>query len=218
MPARPNERLYRMLSAPLAPIGAVEHRDKRIESDYYVEGYASTFNDPYVLWHDPRNDVDYTEIIDPGAFRDADMSDVIMQYDHTGHVYARMTNGTLIVEPDEHGLFVAADLGRASSSRAMYEEIESGLCTRMSWAFTVAEDSYDRETHTTRILRVKKVYDVSAVSLPADPNTEISARALNGEIERAYMEYVRHSNRLKNSRAMAAASIAIARANDRKRV
>lgn len=218
MPARPNERLYRMLSAPLAPIGAVEHRDKRIESDYYVEGYASTFNDPYVLWHDPWNDVDYTEIIDPGAFRDADMSDVIMQYDHTGHVYARMTNGTLIVEPDEHGLFVAADLGRASSSRAMYEEIESGLCTRMSWAFTVAEDSYDRETHTTRILRVKKVYDVSAVSLPADPNTEISARALNGEIERAYMEYVRHSNRLKNSRAMAAASIAIARANDRKRV
>ena len=218
MPARPNERLYRMLSAPLAPIGAVEHRDKRIESDYYVEGYASTFNDPYVLWHDPWNDVDCTEIIDPGAFRDADMSDVIMQYDHTGHVYARMTNGTLIVEPDEHGLFVAADLGRASSSRAMYEEIESGLCTRMSWAFTVAEDSYDRETHTTRILRVKKVYDVSAVSLPADPNTEISARALNGEIERAYMEYVRHSNRLKNSRAMAAASIAIARANDRKRV
>ena len=218
MPARPNERLYRMLSAPLAPIGAVEHRDKRIESDYYVEGYASTFNDPYVLWHDPWNDVDYTEIIDPGAFSDADMSDVIMQYDHTGHVYARMTNGTLIVEPDEHGLFVAADLGRASSSRAMYEEIESGLCTRMSWAFTVAEDSYDRETHTTRILRVKKVYDVSAVSLPADPNTEISARALNGEIERAYMEYVRHSNRLKNSRAMAAASIAIARANDRKRV
>lgn len=216
MPALPNERMYRMLSAPLAPISDVQKRDKRIDSDYYVEGYASTFNDPYVIWHDSWNNVDFTEIIDPSAFRDADMSDVIMQYDHQGHVYARMTNGTLIVEPDEHGLFVAADLGRASSSRAMYEEIESGLCTRMSWAFTVAEDSYDRETHTTRILRVKKVYDVSAVSLPADPNTEISARTLNGEIERAYREYVRHSNSLKNARATAAASIAIARAHRKK--
>lgn len=216
MPAQPKERMYRMLSTPLAPIGDVQHRDKRIDSDFYVEGYASTFNDPYVLWHDPWADVDYSEIIDPNAFRDADMSDVIMQYDHTGHVYARMTNGTLIVEPDEHGLFIAADLGRASSSRAMYEEIESGLCTRMSWAFTVAEDSYDRDTHTTRILRVKKVYDVSAVSLPADPNTEISARTLNGEIGRAYMEYVRHSNSLKNARAKAVASIAIVRAHRKK--
>ena len=216
MPALPNERMYRMLSAPLSPIGEMQQRDRRIESDYYVEGYASTFNDPYVLWHNPWNDIDYTEVIDPDAFRDADMSDVIMQYDHTGHVYARMSNGTLIVEPDEHGLFVAADLGRASSSRAMYEEIESGLCTRMSWAFTVAEDSYDRETHTTTILRVKKVFDVSAVSIPADPNTEISARALNGEIGRAYGEYMRHLSRQRNMRAVAAAAIAIARANGKR--
>jgi len=218
MPAIPSERRYRMLSTPLAPIGDVQERERRIDSQYYVEGYASTFNDPYVLWHDSWNGVDYTEVIDPGAFRDADMSDVIMQYDHEGHVYARMSNGTLIVEPDEHGLFIAADLGRASSSRAMYEEIESGLCTRMSWAFTVAEDAYDRETHTTRILRVKKVYDVSAVSLPADPNTEISARTLNGEIGRAYKEFVRHRNRQNNSRALAAASIAIARSKFRKKV
>ena len=217
MPAIPNKRCYRMLSAPLAPFAGTQERARRLDSSYYVEGYATTFNDPYVLWHDPWSGVDYTEVIDPGAFRDADMSDVIMQYDHEGHVYARMSNGTLIVEPDAHGLFVAADLSRASSSRQMYEEIESGLCTRMSWAFTVAEDAYDRETHTTTILRVKKVFDVSAVSLPADPNTEISARTLNGEIERAYGEYMRHRNRQMNMRAVAAASIAIARATNRKR-
>lgn len=217
MPALPNERNYRMLSMPLTPFAGTEEHSKRLDSDYYVEGYASTFNDPYVLWHDPWSEVDYMEVIDPDAFRDADMSDVIMQYDHKGHVYARVTNGTLIVEPDDHGLFVAADLGKASSSRQMYEEIESELCTRMSWAFTVAEDSYNRETHTTTILRVKKVFDVSAVSLPADPNTEISARALNGEIGRAYGEFMRHSNRQKNMRAVAAASIAIARAKQRKR-
>lgn len=217
MPAIPTERNYRMLATPLAPFAGTEERARRLDSNYYVEGYASTFNDPYVLWRDPWTGTEYKEVIDPDAFRDADMSDVIMQYDHNGHVYARMSNGTLVVEPDEHGLFVAADLSRASSARQMYEEIESGLCTRMSWAFTVAEDSYDRETHTTRILRVKKVFDVSAVSLPADPNTEISARTLNGEIERAYGEYMRHRNRQKNMRAMAEASIAIARATQRKR-
>ena len=216
MPAKPNERNYRMLSVPLttrAIAGADgEEREKRFDTDYYVEGYASTFNDPYVLWHDPWGEIDYYEVIDPGAFRDADMSDVIMQYNHDGHVYARQSNGTLIVEPDEHGLFIAADLGKSSASRQMYEEIESGLCTRMSWAFTVAEDSYDRETHTTRILRVKKVFDVSGVSYPCDPNTEISARAFNGEIERAYGEYMRHKARLASSRARASAAIAIAKA------
>ena len=222
MPAKPTERLYRMLSVPLTMrIGTGEQeteRKKRFDTDYYVEGYATTFNDPYVIWHDPWNERDYKEVIHPDAFRNADMSDVIMQYDHEGHVYARQSNGTLIVEPDERGLFIAADLGKASSSRQMYEEIESGLCTRMSWAFTVAEDAYDRETHTTTILKVKRVFDVSAVSLPADPNTEISARALNGEIERAYKEFVRHKNMLASSRARASAAIAIARARARKKV
>lgn len=216
MPAKPNERHYRMLAVPLTTrIGTGEQepeREKRFDSDYYVEGYATTFNDPYVLWHDSWSDIDYKEIIDPDAFRNADMSDVIMQYDHEGHVYARQSNGTLIIEPDEHGLFIAADLSKSSASRQMYEEIESGLCTRMSWAFTVAEDAYDRDTHTTTILKVKRVFDVSAVSLPADPNTEISARALNGEIGRAYEEFVRHKARLANSRARASAAIAIARA------
>ena len=222
MPAKPNERNYRMLSVPLTTraIAATdgEEREKRFDTDYYVEGYASTFNDPYVLWHDPWGEIDYYEVIDPGAFHDTDMSDVIFQYDHDGHVFARQSNGTLIVEPDEHGLFIAADLGKSSASRQMYEEIESGLCTRMSWAFTIAEDSYDRETHTTRILRVKKVFDVSAVSYPADPNTEISARALNGEIGRAYEEFACHQRRLANQRAMASAALAIARARARKQV
>lgn len=216
MPAKPNERLYRMLSVPLTTrIGTGEQepeREKRFDTDYYVEGYATTFNDPYVLWHDPWAERDYMEVIAPDAFRNADMSDVIMQYNHEGHVYARLSNNTLIIEPDEHGLFVAADLSKSSASRAMYEEIESGLCTRMSWAFTVAEDAYDRETHTTTILKVKKVFDVSAVSFPADPNTEISARAFNGEIGRAYGEYMRHKARLASSRARASAAIAIAKA------
>lgn len=83
---------------------------------------------------------------------------------------------TLILEPDAKGLFVAADLSKTDLARGLYQDIDAGMITKMSWAFTVAEESYDRETHTRTILKIKKVYDVSAVSIPANNDTEISAR------------------------------------------
>lgn len=156
--------------------------DKRLKSDFYVEGYATTFNEPYVLYE--YDGVQYKEIIDRGALEGADMSDVIFLYDHEGSVLARRSNGTLIVEPDDHGLFVAADLSKSAAARNMYEEIQNGLVTKMSWAFKVREDSYDRVTHTRTIKRMKKVFDVSAVSKPANPSTDISARSyFDGVIE-----------------------------------
>lgn len=201
MPAKPSERQYRKLSVPLRVRTGDGGTNKRFDTDYYVEGYATTFNDPYVLYED-SNGVKYTEVISPDALREADMSDVIMQFDHSGKVLARMSNGTLIVEPDEHGLFIAADLSRSQAARDAYEEIRAKLITCMSWAFTVAADEYDRETHTTTITRVKKVYDVSAVSLPADPNTEISARnLLNGVIEQSRKELARRRYALAKARA-----------------
>lgn len=191
MPAKPHERQYRSLLTPLAPVSV--GAEKRFDTDYYVEGYASTFNDPYLLY--TFDGVEYWEIIDPDAFRDCDMSDVIYLYDHTGRVFARQSNNTLIVEPQLHGLFVAADLGSTSLSRQMYEDISVGLVTKMSWAFMPdwdsIEDVYDEEAKrfTSTIHRVTKIYDVSAVSLPADPNTEISARSyLDGAIKRIEAE------------------------------
>lgn len=100
-----------------------------------------------------------------------------MQYDHSGRVLARKSNNTLIVEPNDTGFFVCADLGKTNASKELYEDIENELVNRMSWAFTVAEDSYNNETRTRTILKVKKVYDVSAVSIPASEDTEISARS-----------------------------------------
>lgn len=203
MPAKPNERQYRTLSTPLS---ARSEGEKRIDTDYYVEGYASTFNDPYVLFD--IGGTKYREVISPDAFGSADMSDVIMQFDHQGKVLARMSNGSLVVEPDEHGLFVAADLSGSQASRDLYEEIQAGLVTRMSWSFTVTANEYDRETHTTTITKVRKVYDVSAVSLPADPNTEISARKmLDGVIGLSRKELAR---RIGRTVAMARAAMAIA--------
>ena len=202
MPAKPNERQYRAMPVVLRSLPKDSKREKRIESDYYVEGYASTFNDPYVLWQDPWDGTEYREIISPDAFVDTDMSDVIMQFDHCGDVLARMSNGTLIVEPDKHGLFIAADLSKSDSARQRFEEIDNGLVTRMSWAFTVGASEYDRDSHTTTITRVKKIYDVSAVSLPADPNTEISARnLLNGVIEQSRKELARRKAALLRAKA-----------------
>ena len=205
MPAKPNERQYRAMLVVLRSLPTDSKREKRIESDYYVEGYASTFDDPYVLWKDPWDGTEYREIISHDAFADTDMSDVIMQFDHRGDVLARMSNGTLIVEPDEHGLFIAADLSKSDSARKRFEEIDNGLVTRMSWAFTIAASEYDRDSHTTTITRVKKIYDVSAVSLPADPNTEISARnLLDGAIEQSHRESMRRRGALLRAKACVA--------------
>ena len=156
---------------------------RRFESEYYVEGYATTFDDPYVLYE--YDGVQYKEVVDRHALDGADLSDVIMQYDHGGRVFARTgKSNTLIVEPQARGLFMAADLSKTEQARSMHEDIAAGLVTKMSWAFTVQEDSYDRVTHTRRILKIKKVYDVSAVSFPANPSTDISSRSwLDGAIE-----------------------------------
>ncbi len=165
------DREYRVLAAPLSALDAA----KRIDSECYVEGYATTFDQPYVLW-EFEDGTKYYERIDSHALDGADMSDVIMQYDHEGRVFARQSNKTLQLIPDNKGLLVAADLSKTDLARGLYQDIAAGMITKMSWAFVVAEDSYDRETHTRTILKIKKVYDVSAVSIPANDATDISAR------------------------------------------
>lgn len=172
------EREYRAVVLPLR----LPEAEKRIDSEYYVEGFATTFNKPYLLYE--LDGIKYYEEIDRNALDDADLSDVIMQYDHQGKVLARLSNGTLGLEPTNNGLFIFADLSKSQAAKELYEEIRNGLITKMSWAFTVAEDKYNRETRTRTVTKIKKVYDVSAVSIPANGDTEISARSwLDGVIE-----------------------------------
>lgn len=145
------------------------------QQSYMVEGYASTFGE-YRLFSD--GDVEVYERIAPNAFDDTDMSDVIFQKDHTGSVLARTRNNTVQLSIDDHGLFVRADLSKSEASREMYNEISTGLYDRMSFAFTVDDDELvkDSDTKYTRIVnRIGKLYDVSAVSFPANPGTEINA-------------------------------------------
>ena len=166
------DREYRALAAPLS----VQAATKRIDTEYYVEGYATTFDKPYLLY-EFEDGTKFYERIDTHALDGADMSDVIMQYDHEGRVFARQSNKTLLLIPDHRGLLIAADLGKTDLARGLYQDIEAGMITKMSWAFRVQEESYDRATRTRTILKIKKVYDVSAVSIPANGDTEISARS-----------------------------------------
>lgn len=145
-------------------------QEENEEKDYIVRGYASTF-EPYVLFE--SDGVKYSEQIDSKAFDEADMSDVIFLYNHEGMVYARQKNGTLKISTDSHGLLTETDLSSTTQSRELFEAIQSGLVDQMSFAFTVREDSYDSKTHTRTILKIDKVYDVSAVSIPANPGTDI---------------------------------------------
>ena len=185
------DREYRTLFQPLT----VPTAEKRIDSDFYVEGYATTFNKPYELYE--YDGIKYYEEIDRHALDGADMSDIIMQYDHQGKVLARLSNGTLGVEANDNGLFMFADLSKSRAAQDMFEEIDNGLITKMSWAFRVTEDAYDRDTHTRKILKVAKVYDVSAVSIPANGDTEISARSyFNGVIEREQRESLERRKQL----------------------
>lgn len=150
--------------------------------EYVVEGYATTFNEPYLLWSEDNYRV--YEQVDRDAFAGCDMSDVIMQYNHEGRVFARMSNGTLTCRPDDHGLLTRALLGGTEIGRQLYDEIKGGYTDKMSFGFTVAEDEReiveDEETKevtiTRTIKRIKKLYDVSAVSIPANNATHIAAR------------------------------------------
>lgn len=152
---------------------AFEVREDGNEPSFLVEGYASTF-EPYKLFE--MDGVPIFEQIEPTAFDEADMNDVVYRIDHEGRVYARASAGTIKLDIDEHGLHHITDLSRTSGSREHFEDIAAGNYPQMSFAFTVDEEHFDDENKTRIIDRIGKVFDISAVSFPANPTTEIHVR------------------------------------------
>lgn len=149
--------------------------DKIFDSEYYVEGYATTW-DRYELY---SGDNPIYERIDKSAFDGLDMSDVIFLYNHEGMILARTLNKTLFLRIDDHGLFIACDLSKTSDARNLYEAIACGNVTQMSWAFMTNPDedeTFNTLTRTIEVLKIRRIVDVSAVSIPANSFTEISAR------------------------------------------
>ena len=193
-----NNREYRNL-------GTFEIRadDNANDKSYHVQGYASTF-EPYKLFDD--DGIEFFERIAPDAFSNADMTDVVFLRDHEGRVLARTKNGAVALSVDNFGLFSDTDLSLTEASREMYEDIQTGNYSQMSFSFVVAEDHYEEEARkVTRVIdSIRKVYDISAVAFPANPSTNIGVayRSLfNGVIER------REAERLKAEHARAILSL-----------
>ncbi|MFM1542297.1 HK97 family phage prohead protease [Helcococcus ovis] len=155
--------------------------EKENESGFIVEGYAMKF-EPYPYYEDEEGTV--FEEFRKDAFKNADMSDIIFLYDHQGKVLARGTNGTLTVTFDDIGMLIRADLSKSAAARELYYEIKEGLVTKMSWSFRTGEYHFSKETRTIVHDSIKKVYDVSAVGIPANNDTVINARKfINGVID-----------------------------------
>lgn len=198
-----SDREYRNMKIEVREVQNPDEDEKKI-----VTGYASTFEEPYKLFD--GDGWEYWEVVDRGAFDETDMGDVIMQYDHRGRVFARTRNNTLEVNPDDEGLFIEADLGGTEIGRELYEEIRGGYTDRMSFGFTVSGELEEKEKDengflrfTRHITKVGKLYDVSAVSIPANDGTSIGADAVSrsladardGVIERIEAERLKEEKR-----------------------
>ena len=171
----------------------LEVRETEEENDYTVTGYATTFDEPYTLYSIGDGKV-VKEQVSRNAFDNTDRSDTIMQFDHEGIVFARLSNETLKLTVDDHGLFVEAYLGGTSNGRNLYEEIKGGYINKMSFGFTVTDDELAEADYgyLRTIKAIGKLYDVSAVSIPANDYTEISARNhIDGAIDEIETERIR---------------------------
>ena len=160
--------------------------------EYRVKGTAVVFDTPTVIAE--YDGIKYCEVIDRHAFDECDLSDVIMNYNHGGKVVARLRNRTLQLFITDRGVDIEADLGGTTAGRELYEEIDGGYIDKMSFSFTVQSEAYDRDTHTRTILKVKKLYDVSAVDIPAYNETSIAARSFFTE------EYAKETAAVENAR------------------
>lgn len=162
----------------------VQTREAEIEegsAELWVEGYAVRFNSPTVLFE--YEGVEYKEMIDARAFDDCNMSDVIFNYNHSGKVMARTRNNTLQLEVREDGLFIRARLDGTEEGRRLYDEIKGGYIDRMSFQFTIREESYAQDDHMWTVYKLKRLYDVSAVDIPAYDDTSIEARKNSAVLE-----------------------------------
>lgn len=184
-----NGREFRNIAA-----GCISLRSEKTDKECRVEGYATVFGEEYLLYD--FGDYRVFEKIDAHAFDGCDMDDVIFQYNHEGRVMARTRNKTLEINSDSHGLHISADLSGTELGRQLYDEITGGYTDRMSFGFVVEEDKREitenRETGITTVLRtitkISKLFDVSAVSIPANDATEISARSFSDGVIREIME------------------------------
>lgn len=171
--------------------------DEQSEGKMIVEGYPIVFDKEAYIGMEPWG---WYEQIDRNAFEGADMSDVCLKYNHNDDflILARTRNESLKLTPDDHGVFMHAELIDTTQNRDIYKMVESGLLTEGSFAFTVKEQETKEignfmeegyEMHRT-IKKIDKLFDVAICPNGAYGDlTEIYARSRElVETKRAELE------------------------------
>lgn len=148
--------------------------DFNVDPTNRIVGRAVVFDTPTVIME--FDGVQYFEKIARDAFTDAKMTDVVLVVNHTGTPAARTKNGTLDLEVRNDGLWVSADPSKSSIGEAVMQDVRSGNLDKMSFAFTIAKQSFDKKSRTLTIERIDRLYDVSIVTFPAYEDTSVSAR------------------------------------------
>lgn len=152
-----------------------------------VEGIPIVFEQDTLMFE--VNGINYYERVAKDAFKDAEMSDVVLNIDHVGKPAAKTKNNTLKLELREDGVYMQADLSKNATGRELYEDISNGFYDKMSFAFTITDESYDKETRTRTINKIDRLYDVSAVTIPAYNQTTLNARSFfTAEAEKELLE------------------------------
>lgn len=159
----------------LAEVRMLEEDNKMI-----LEGYAIVFDQETLIGTEDKG---FIEVISRDALSDAYMKDVPLKYNHMDNflILARTKNKSLTLEVDEKGLKVHAELIDTESNKDVYKMVKAGLLDKMSFAFTVKSNKWDRSGDVPKriIESIDRLYDVSVVDVPAYEQTSIYARSLD---------------------------------------
>lgn len=139
-----------------------------------IEGYAVVFDTVETMYE--YDGIEYKEEIRTGAFDNSQMNDVVLNFNHGGKPVARTKNNTLELSIDSKGLFVRADLSGTAEGRSLYEEVKGGYLDKMSFAFSINAEEYNRDERVRSITEVKRLFDVAIVDIPAYESTSVIAR------------------------------------------
>lgn len=146
------------------------------EPSNVVEGVAVVFDREADLgW--------FYEKIDRHAFDNTDMSDVVLNLNHDNNLLLAGTrNGSLMLQVSDAGLFQRSSIIDTTQGEDVKKLVRSGLISKMSFSFTIAEGGERWETgadgkeHRT-ITDISRLYDVSLVTFPAYPQTSAFMRS-----------------------------------------
>lgn len=143
-----------------------------------IHGHAAVFNrDSEVLGF---GGFEFVERIEPGAFKRAleESQDVVALFNHDSNRVLGRTPDTLRMEEDKTGLAVEIDLPDTPTAREVATLIERRDIRGMSFAFRARKEEWEdvEDGPDIRTIKDADLFDVSAVTRPAYPDTKVAVR------------------------------------------